>query len=1050
MGLYLTPTAIGYLTQFILAGLIGGYFALLLRRRPYPRHIAWLAGFFAALAAFIAALLLESALLPTYRLQAVFLQNALLGAAVTCLLQFAYHFPEPLASRRREARGALYLGVLYTLWEAGYALFRFGQLRSGQILYRPAWSDYVLLGFMLWVPLSFLRQMAALSREEGHSGPWLQSLRHPVTRQVHAARAFALLFFFVAALSVLNILRSLYLLSVALANLGISLGILLALFAFVTIYLDSRSEATSFMVKLVGLTLTVLLAIMGVVGWVISPSYAEQYRPNLPEGRTLRFEPNEAGGYTIAEIPYAFSDERGGRLDLAEEAARTCSPPLDFPFPFYGRAYAQVYACNDGTVSLGQTMTYRMYQYRYGAGAPLLLPLLADLYPEISREGGVFVRQTPERLVITWERLRGFSQRDLEFTFQAALYPGGAFEFSYADLPERIAYRPNDDPGAGPWAVGALPGGLQGRTGPALVRLDVLPLDAGPEGVLQDYYMEFRQHVHRLFAPLAGLIVVASMLVVGGFPLLFQVILVRPLEALVRGVKRIQVGDFAGSVPVHHSDEIGFLTAAFNALAAKLGDLIHTLEDRVAARTAELDRANAQLRAEIDERERAQAAVIEQQRALAAFGEREHLARELHDGLGQVMGYINVQAQAAQSLLEQEQVPAAQRNLEGLLQAAQRAYADIRAHILGLRETPAGQQDFLATVRGSLQELGQNWGLETHLDVPEDFPPTVFAPAVEEQALRILQEGLANVRRHAQARQVQVAFRIVGEYVQIAIEDDGRGFDIKEHLAKSRRHFGLSIMRERAEQAGGTLEIRSSPGQGTQILAALPRRVHPEGSGERKAGPELRVLLVDDHPLFLDGLRNLLMARGIPVIGIARDGCEAQEKARALHPDVIVMDLNMPRCDGLAATRAIKEEFPETKIVILTVSEDENALFEAIKSGASGYLLKSLEANQFCSLLTNLMDDGAPLAPGLATRVLEEFARLAAQPTLPSAGAGVLSAQQWEILGLVAKGIPYKEIAEQVHLSEKTIKYHMRRILDLLHLENRAQAIAYYQQQQEE
>jgi two-component system NarL family response regulator len=208
----------------------------------------------------------------------------------------------------------------------------------------------------------------------------------------------------------------------------------------------------------------------------------------------------------------------------------------------------------------------------------------------------------------------------------------------------------------------------------------------------------------------------------------------------------------------------------------------------------------------------------------------------------------------------------------------------------------------------------------------------------------------------------------------------------------------------------------------------------------------MRVLLVDDHPLFLDGLRNLLIARGISVIGLARDGLEAQEQARALRPDLIVMDIQMPRCNGLEAVRAIKAELPEVKIVMLTVSEDEGDLFEAIKSGASGYLLKSLDANEFVSLLAGVMRGEAPLPPGLAARVLAELAHPPVVPPGRGDHRGVpaeLTPRQWEILQLVAQGRTYKEIGAALHLTEQTVKYHMGQILDRLHLASREQAIAY-------
>jgi DNA-binding NarL/FixJ family response regulator len=209
----------------------------------------------------------------------------------------------------------------------------------------------------------------------------------------------------------------------------------------------------------------------------------------------------------------------------------------------------------------------------------------------------------------------------------------------------------------------------------------------------------------------------------------------------------------------------------------------------------------------------------------------------------------------------------------------------------------------------------------------------------------------------------------------------------------------------------------------------------------------MKVLLVDDHLLFLEALQNLLSARGIEVAGTARDGLDALAQARALRPDVILMDIGMPRCDGLAATRVIKAELPDVKIVMLTVSAEDEDLFEAIKSGASGYLLKSLDAGQFFELLSDLERGEVALSNGMAARVLEEFARQAGRAE-PATEVGEedtpeLTPRQREVLTLVARGLKYKEVATALCLSESTIKYHMGEILERLHLKNRAQAIAY-------
>jgi len=208
----------------------------------------------------------------------------------------------------------------------------------------------------------------------------------------------------------------------------------------------------------------------------------------------------------------------------------------------------------------------------------------------------------------------------------------------------------------------------------------------------------------------------------------------------------------------------------------------------------------------------------------------------------------------------------------------------------------------------------------------------------------------------------------------------------------------------------------------------------------------IKILLVDDHPLFLEGIQNLLTARGLQVVGTAGDGLEALAKARALRPDLILMDVQMPRCDGLAATRMIKAEMPDVKIVMLSVSENDADLFEALKSGACGYLLKNLDARVFFDLLARVTEGEAALAPGMTVKVLDEFARQTGGPAAASQESQptpTLSSRQMEILTLVAQGLTYKEAGEALCLAERTVKYHVGEILKRLHLKNRAQLIAY-------
>ena len=207
----------------------------------------------------------------------------------------------------------------------------------------------------------------------------------------------------------------------------------------------------------------------------------------------------------------------------------------------------------------------------------------------------------------------------------------------------------------------------------------------------------------------------------------------------------------------------------------------------------------------------------------------------------------------------------------------------------------------------------------------------------------------------------------------------------------------------------------------------------------------MRVLLADDHPLFLDGLRNLLAARGIDVAGTARDGLEALERARALRPDVVLMDIHMPRLDGISATRMIRAELPDVRVVLLSMSAGDDELFEAIVAGVSGYLLKTQDTDEVFSLLESVGRGEVALSPGLASRILAEFRRRAVSP--PGVGAKPpgesLSPRELQVLTLVAKGLTYKEVGAQLHLAERTIKYHMGEVVARLHVESRAQAIEY-------
>ena len=216
-----------------------------------------------------------------------------------------------------------------------------------------------------------------------------------------------------------------------------------------------------------------------------------------------------------------------------------------------------------------------------------------------------------------------------------------------------------------------------------------------------------------------------------------------------------------------------------------------------------------------------------------------------------------------------------------------------------------------------------------------------------------------------------------------------------------------------------------------------------ESSGA--TGDGIRVLIADDHALFRRGLNLVLDSEeGIEVIAEAEDGAEAISKAEELAPDVVLMDVRMPKINGIEAATKISESVPSTKIVMLTVSDEEADLYEAIKAGATGYLLKEIAIEEVPHAIRAVVQGQSLISPSMASKLLTEFNALAkAADEKQQFPAPKLTARELEVLKLVAQGMSNREIASELYISENTVKNHVRNILEKLHLHSRMEAVVY-------
>lgn len=420
------------------------------------------------------------------------------------------------------------------------------------------------------------------------------------------------------------------------------------------------------------------------------------------------------------------------------------------------------------------------------------------------------------------------------------------------------------------------------------------------------------------------------------------------------------------------------------------------------------------------------ATIDAQDRYLAARAEAEaDLGREI-DGS---VATLKAQVQAALGYLDLGQFDAAAALL---VQMDTVTGENLRRRTQLFQEAGAQSTNFLAAIRAYITLFAETHGLVYNIAIDADLDSGQLAPAARLQAVRILQEALENVGRHARAQRIAATLAQTPDGIALTVRDDGVGFDPAHRLSTQ---TGIATMNRRAGLIGGNLTITSAPGAGAEVIAVFPPAV---STPHLDALRDLRVLLAVEHPLEREGLHSILTDSGLAVVMPALDAPALMAAVQAEQPALVLLDIDLPYAAAPDTIYQLRTICPGARIVYLA-EEGHLHLPTILHSECDGYLLKSLPASVFVDTLAQITSGDIMLAPRLSTQIVAEFKQQDVRP----AHDRLLTLRQLEILRLIGQGFTYQEIAAQLEITPRTVRYHIDEIRQRLGLANR-NALAVY------
>ena len=414
-------------------------------------------------------------------------------------------------------------------------------------------------------------------------------------------------------------------------------------------------------------------------------------------------------------------------------------------------------------------------------------------------------------------------------------------------------------------------------------------------------------------------------------------------------------------------------------------------------------------------------------RAEAAADERGRMAREVHDTVAKGLVSVLLALRTAEADLDAGRRAEAARAIDEAGAAARFALEETRRSVLGLAPSPLADGSLEEALERELAWANRTGTADVRLVVAGE--PAPLRAEVAHSLFRIAQEALTNALHHADAHSVRIGVAYAAGAVTLLVQDDGTGFDLGEVERAGALHgIGLRGMAERARLMGGSLQVESILGWGTRVRAHLPIA---EAAPAPPPGARVRLLIADDHEATRLGIARLLADAepSVEVVGQAASGRQAVAMWRALRPDVVLMDLRMPRGDGVEAIVRIRAEDPDAAIVALTAFDHDELVTGAMRAGARGYLGKDATG-------AGLARAELAAAHGHALLSGEAVARLHAHFT----GSVALSDREREVMSLLERGLPDRQIADALCISVKTVEKHVGAILRKTGAQNRTEA----------